>query len=239
MKRKTINWTLPPEIEARLGDNSYGRQRAIFEAGHLLVILHAPPVAGVLERETSLFLRKPNGALLANGLEGGDHKLRKLLAAYRARWEECDKEYDSADSAEELFKLLEALAPLNRASTNLSNALQSARDFVKEDRFLIGMRDESYDISRAFDLLVTDAKLKLDYRIAKNAEAHSAKADEMATAQHKLNVLAAITFPIMAVATVLGMNLRSGLEENSPAFFVAVLAVGVAIGLRVKRWVAK
>jgi hypothetical protein len=239
MKRKQLNWTLPPEIEARLGENSYGRQRAIFEAGHLLIILHAPPEAGTLERETSLFLRQPNGTLLANGFEGGDHKLRKLLADYRARWEDCDKEYDSAESAEELFKLLEKLAPLNRASTNLANALQAARDYVKEDKFLISMRDESYELSRAFDLLVADAKLKLDYRIAKNAEAHSAKADEMATAQHKLNVLAAITFPIMALATVLGMNLTHGLEEKSPAFFVIMLATGIAIGLFVKRWVAR
>jgi hypothetical protein len=239
MKRRSLNWTLPPEIEARLGENSYGRQRAIFEAGYLLVILHAPPAAGKLERETSLFLRQPNGAILANGFEGGEHKLRKLLADYRGRWEECDKEYDSADSAEELFRLLEQLAPLNRASTNLANALQAARDSIKEDKFLISMRDESYEISRAFDLLVTDAKLKLDYRIAKNAEAHAQKADEMATAQHKLNVLASITFPIMALATVLGMNLTHGLEAKSPVYFGAVLATGIVIGLIVRRWVAK
>jgi hypothetical protein len=239
MKRKVLNWTLPPEIEARLGEGTYGRQRAIFEAGHLFLVLHAPPTPGTLERETVLFLRKPDGQMLCNGFEGGEHKLRKLIADYRAQWEECDKEYDNADSAQELFHLLEKVAPLNRASTNLANALQAARDYVKQDKFFIGMRDESYEVSRAFDLLVADAKLKLDYRMAKNAEAHAAHADKMAAAQHKLNVLAAITFPLMALAALLGVNLTHGLENRSPIVFLVVLVIGFAIGFVVKRWVAR
>lgn len=239
MKRKVFNWTLPAEIEARLGDNTFGRQRSIYEADHLLIILHAPPGAGEMEREFVLFFRKPDGALLCNGFEGGEHKLRKLIADYRERWDACDKEYDTATTAEDLFRLLEKLAPLNRASTNLANALQSARDYVKQDKFLISMRDDAYEMSRAFDLLLVDAKLKLDYRIAKNAEAQASKADEMARAQHKLNILAAITFPLMALAALLGMNLRHGLEDKSPVLFFIVLIIGVVIGLVLKRWVTK
>lgn len=184
MKRKNLNWKLPDAIEARLGEGTYGRQRAIFEAGHLLLILHAPPTPGNIERETLVFLRKPDGAILCNGFEGGELKLRKLIKDYRSCWEECDKEYDDADSAEALFRLLEKVAPLNRSSTNLANALQSAREYVKQDRFLIGMRDESYEVSRAFDLLLADAKLKLDYRMAKNAESQAVRTQEMARAQH-------------------------------------------------------
>ncbi len=239
MKRKQLNWTLPPEIEARLGEGTYGRQRAIFEAGHLFLVLHAPPAPGTIERETVLFLRKPDGQILCNGFEAGEHKLRKLIADYRAQWEECDKQYDNAESAQELFHLLEKVAPLNRASTNLVNALQAARDHVKQDKIFISMRDEGYEVSRAFDLLVADAKLKLDYRMAKNTEAHAAHADKMAIAQHRLNVLAAITFPLMALAAALGMNLRHGMEDESPALFVVVLSMGIAIGLLVKRWVAR
>jgi Mg2+ and Co2+ transporter CorA len=239
MKRKKINWTLPPAIEDRLGENSYGRQRAIFEDDHLLIILHLPPAVGTIERESSLYLRNPDGALFANGVKGGDFHLRKLLADYRARWEECDKLYDMAESAEDLFQLLEKVAPLNRASTNMANALQAARDYVKEDKFLISMRDESYEISRAFELLLNDAKLKLDYRIAKNAEVHAAIADQTAAAQNKLNIMAAMTFPIMALATVLGMNLTSGLEDRSPLLFIGILTTGVIMGLLVKRWVTR
>ena len=238
MKRHEIQWALPPEIEARLGEGAFGRQRAIYAGGHLLLILNAPPEPGSVERETQLFLRRPDGVVLANGQEGGEQKLHDLLAAYRARWEECDAKYDSADSADDLFHLIGRLAPLNRASTNLANALQAARDLVGDDKFFISVRDEAYEISRAYELLLADAKLNLDYRIAKNAEAGAAKSEEMAAAQHKLNVLAAITFPIMAMATVLGMNLTNGLEDKSPLVFVVVLVVGLVIGRLVRRWVA-
>lgn len=238
-KRKTINWTLPAEIEARLGENSYGRQRVIAEAGHVLIILHHPPQPDTLDREPALFLRKPDGSLHANGYDQGAHKLRKLLAEYRQRWEECDTAYDSAESSSELLKLLETLGPLNRSSTNLARALQEARDAAKDDRFLIGMRDESEEISRAFDLLTADAKLKLDYRIASNSEAQAEQTRQMLRAQHRLNVLAAITLPLMALATILGMNVSHGLEDRNPLVFAMVLIFGLTIGLIVRRWVAR
>lgn len=239
MKRKPLTWSIPPEIEARLGESTFGRQRVIAEANHLLIILHHPPVVDTLDREAALFLRTPDGTLLANGGDGGPLKLRKLLGEFRLRWEECDKTYDSAESAEQLLRLLETLAPLNRTSTNLACALQAARDHAKTDKFLISMRDESEEISRAFDLLTSDAKLKLDYRIAKNSEEQAAQTQAMISAQHRLNVLAAITFPIMSVATVLGMNLRHGLEDQSPVIFLLVMVLGILIGLFVKRWVAR
>lgn len=238
-KRKTFDWKLPPEIEARLGDDTYGRQRAIYEVGHLLLLLHVPPAASTIERETLVFLRRPDGSFHCNGLPGGEARLRGLLADYRKLWEECDQQYDLAQSAAELFRLLERLAPLNRATTNMAGVLQTARDHVPEDRLLLNLRDESYEISRAFDLLVIDAKLKLDYKIASNAEQSSAKAEELAAAQHKLNVLAALTFPVMALATVLGMNLTHGFEEGSPAIFFSVLAFTFALGILVRRWVVK
>lgn len=237
MKRKPFNWTLPPEIEARLGESTYGRQRVIAEAGHLLIILHVPPTQDTMDREPILFLRRPDGTYLVNGYDNGGQKLRALISQYRELWESCDKSYDSADSPEAILALLEKLAPLNRSSTNLADTLQSARDYEKQDKFLISARDESYDVSRAFELLISDAKLKLDYRIAKNSESQAIRAQAMISAQHRLNVLAAITFPIMALATVLGMNLTHGLEGRSPVIFLSVLLLGIVIGLFVKGWV--
>jgi len=91
MRRKNLSWQLPAEIEARLGDGSYGRQRAMFEANHLLIILHQPPSGDDVDREAIAFLRKPEGQYECDGLDNGELRLRKLLAAYRERWEECDK----------------------------------------------------------------------------------------------------------------------------------------------------
>jgi hypothetical protein len=175
MRRKAFSWTLPHAIEARLGESTYGRQRAIFEDEHLLIVLHSPPEPDTHRRNPEVFLRKPDGSWWHNGMAGGDAKLKKLLASYRELYERYDDAYEQAASATELFAVLDDLAPLNRAATNLSQALQSARELVQGDRLLIAMRDEAYEVSRSFELLFHDAKLALDYRIARSAEAQMAK----------------------------------------------------------------
>lgn len=44
-------WNLPETIRNRLGASTYGRQRAMLEDGHLLVILHKPPGPDDAKRE--------------------------------------------------------------------------------------------------------------------------------------------------------------------------------------------
>lgn len=237
MVRKQFNWQLPPEIEKRLGDTTYGRQRAIFEAGHLLLILHAPPVVEQRGRETKVFLRTPDGRYFCNGAEGGDTKLRKLVDAYERLSEEYDKACEEAIDATALFRLIERLAPVSRAATNLYGALQSARELVRDDKFLIAVRDEAYEVSRSLELILAEARTAMDYRLARHAEAQAEKAEEMARSQHKLNVMAALTFPLMAVATVFGMNLFHGLEGYGPLAFWAIFAAGLVVGLATKNWV--
>jgi len=239
MKRKRYDWQLPREIERRLGETSYGRQRAMFEEGHLFIVLHAPPVTDAPERECVLFLRRPDGGYLCNGKTGGEARLRRLLADYDSLFEKYDGLCERAATSTDYFKVISAIAPLNRATTNLHSALQAARGFVEGDAFLIAMRDEAYEVSRNFELLLGDAKLALDYRIARNAEAQAAKADEMAIAQHKLNVLAAVTFPLMAIATLMGMNLVHGLEKEPPTLFWLVVAASALVGVAVVVWVTK
>lgn len=239
MKRKQFQWQLPEEIENRLGETSYGRQRAIFEDDHLLIVLHAPPGADDTTREARVFLRTPEGKYLCNGRENGEVKLRKLLATYQERYAKLDDECEAAATAEDHFRLLEDLLPLNRTSTNLYHALQAARDHIEGDTLLIAMRDEAYEVSRNFDLLVADAKLAFDYHMAKNSEIQAAETAEATDAQHKLNILAAITFPLMAIAAIFGMNLTHGFEEETPALFWAVFAFGFITGLATKAWVTK
>jgi Mg2+ and Co2+ transporter CorA len=153
--------------------------------------------------------------------------------------EKYDAAYDRVQSSSDLFNILESISPLNRASTNLHNALQTARDHVKDDRFLIEMRDMSYEISRNFELLLTDTKHALDYRVAMHTEMHAEHAERMALAQHKLNVLAAITFPLIAIATIFGMNMISGLETHHPVLFWSVLCIALFAGFFSLSWVIK
>jgi len=239
MKRQQYTWQLPEAIEVRLGDASYGRQRAMFEEGHLLIILHAPPGPDDATREPRVFLRTPEGQYLCNGQENGEPKLRLLLSAYEELYDKCDDACDAATTPGEHAELLETVMPLNRSSTNLCNALQAAREYVKGDRLLIAMRDAAYELSRNFELLTSDAKLALDYHIARNAEIQAARSAEATEAQHKLNILAALTFPLMALATLFGMNLTHGVEDQTPAVFWLVFGLGLITGLLTKGWVTK
>jgi len=110
---------------------------------------------------------------------------------------------------------------------------------VKEDRVLISLRDEAYEISRGFDLLLSEARMRMDYRIARNSELNQEQAARQATAQHKLNILAAFALPLTAMATLLGMNVQHGLEGRPPGLFWIVLAAGTAVGFAVRGWVTR
>ena len=239
MERATYDWTLAPEIEARLGESSYGRQRAICEAGQVLLVLHTPPSGDDAERSCVVFLRTVEGDWLCNGRPDGEFRFRKLLQAYGEAIEAIDGEYDKADSARDLFGVLGAAAPLNRAADHLHAAVQSARQHVAGDTFLIAMRDWAYDLARQAELLFSEAKMALDCRLAEAGEREAAETRKMALAQHKLNVLAAITFPLLSVATIFGMNFDHGVNQNGSGTFWLILIVGLAIGLATKKWVTR
>ena len=237
MKRKAFGWKLPPEIERRLGDASYGRQRAIFEAGHLLLVLHAPPKADDATREarrvSSHAERRVPVQRRARGRDETDATAEGLSRAVRRP--------GAGLSAGPEFRIAFQGHRSDRAAAprggQCGDAIQSAREHVKEDRFLIGARDEAYEIARDLEFLLADARCALDYRIAHHAEQQAQEMREVAMAQHKLNVLAAITFPLLIVATLFGMNLPHGLEHSSPLFFYLVFSVGLIVGLWVKVWV--
>lgn len=233
MRRKAFSWQLPREIDVRLGESTWGRQRAIYEADHLLIVLHSPPELETHERAPEVFLRNPDGSFSHNGMPGGEIKLKKLLGRYRELLDQYDDDHDAAASTADLFRILEHAGPLNRATSHLADALQAAREYVKSDAFLIAMRDEAYEVSRGFELLLQDVKLEVDYRMARSAEEHAVNAERMAAAQHKLNVLAAVTFPLMAVATLFGMNLIHGLEGTPALFWLVSLAAGGLGGITV------
>jgi len=239
MKRKRYNWELPEKITERLGESTYGRQRTIHEDDHLLLILHAPPGEDDTSRECVVFLRKPDGRWLCNGADNGELRLRRLVKNYQDLFNDFDERYEQATDADDLFAVLEPLTPVARAAMNMHVALQSARDQVKDDAFIILMRDEAYELSRNYELLFSDAKIALDFRMAQHAERQSAQAHAMAEAQHKLNLLAAVTFPLMSVAALFGMNLVHGYENEPPIVFWLVLGIGVIIGIYTQKWVTR
>ncbi|HEV3021209.1 MAG TPA: CorA family divalent cation transporter, partial [Pirellulales bacterium] len=224
-------WNVPEAFKARLGEDA-GRQRAMSADGHLLLVLHEPPEPGLAERRGRLFWRAPDGEWKSNSLGNGVQALKKHLAEYSARLEELDPQLQSAETAAQFFGISQALAPLHRACGNLRAALQDARELVPGDKDLIVCRDRAENLERTTDLLHSDAKNGLDFTIARRSEEQAQRGHEMALAAHRLNLLAAIFFPIATLSAIFGMNLEHGLQiGNTPWAFWAVLLVGFVSGL--------
>jgi hypothetical protein len=224
-------WNVPEIFRSRVGE-SVGRQRAMCADGHLLLILHEPPTADQEDRRGRFFWRSPDGAWQSNSLGSGIGALQRHLAEYRDAVQTLDDAEGRAEMADDYFRLMREIAPLRRAAHNMYETLQAARQMVSEDQDLIVRRDEAYQIHRAAELLQGDAKIGLDCAIARRAEQEAESSNKMALAAHRLNVLAAIFFPIATIATIFGMNLASGLENAfTPWLFWFVLAGCILCGL--------
>lgn len=232
------SWSLPEAIHQRLGQKSAGKQRAMVAEGHLLLILHQAPKQGKgSDREGAFFWRKPNGEWTSTQRGQGLQSLKKHIEAYSLAEEELTQRYEKVQSSADYFAILKELTPLHRAAKNLHAALQGAREGISDDRNIIDLRDRAAEIERTLELLYLDSKSALDFTIAQQAEEQSQLSLQSLRAAHRLNILAAIFFPLTAISCAFGMNLPTGFEGASRGFFWFVFAGGIALGFWVRRWV--
>ncbi|MFN8659862.1 MAG: CorA family divalent cation transporter [Candidatus Obscuribacterales bacterium] len=232
-------WRIPAQIRERLGDNA-GRQRAMNYEGHLLLVLHAPPGPDDRSREGRLFLRSPTGSWACNTSGNVSNVLKDHIRDFRERADKLDEDLQAASCANDYFQILQAVAPLHRTARNLHTTLQQAREMIADDREIIVARDAAGDVERALELLHLDAKNGLDYTVASRAELQSERSYEMAASAHRLNLLAAVFFPITAISSIFGMNIASGLETVPGRWlFWVVLGVGFLSGLILSRMIAQ
>jgi hypothetical protein len=233
-------WTIPAQLQARLGDGA-GRQRAMTADGHLLLVLHEPPGPDDRVRKARLFWRQPSGEWTSSTKGSGPQALKKHLAEFSEHVDRLENRLQEAGGATDYFQLLQAVAPLHRNSRNMHAALQQAREMLPDDRDLIVARDSAGDIERAMELLHTDAKNGLDYTVAHETELQSQRSYEMAVSAHRLNLLAAIFFPIAALSSIFGMNVSHGLEGYYPGpwIFWGTLGVGFVTGLLLTLLIAR
>ena len=232
------SWEIPDAIRNRLGREA-GPQRAMLEEGHLLVIAHRMPGPDERVRVPVFFHRSPQGAWRGSDSKAqGPTALQEFLTAYESRIHELEDAEDKAHTATEYHHLLEAAAPVLRASRGLHRAFQQAREMVKEDRDLINFRDKAAGIERSAELLMQDAQFGLNYTAARQAEAQAMSAAQMAASAHRLNILAALFLPLTALCSVFGMDIHSGLE-NRTGYFWIIVGAGIVLGLIVSSLVAR
>jgi hypothetical protein len=232
-------WSVPDAIRIRLGQSTYGRQRAIVENGHLLLVLHKPPGPDDREREGLLFWRSAQGEWQFNRGGSGTGSLKRHIQSYADIEAKLAADYEQASDINGLFDLLEVLAPLTRSARNMHAALQTAREAIKADTFLIEMRDLAYEVERNLELLHEDVRNAIHHRAARKAEEQARLTEQTLHASHRLNILAALFFPLTALASLFGMNLAHGMDEHQPAVFWLVFLASALLGLAMRAWVLR
>lgn len=209
----------------------------MLEDGHLLLVLHKPPGPDDRSREGLLFWRNPAGDWQFNRGGPGPGGLKRHVQSFADLEGKLTTDYEQATEIGPLFDLMETLVPLTRSARNMHLALQAAREATKGDTFLIEMRDQAYEVERNLDLLYEDVRNAIQHRTAHKAEEQARLSEQALHASHRLNILAALFFPLTAVASLFGMNLAHGLNQSSVIIFWLVSLVCIALGFVMKGWV--
>lgn len=234
-----FNWSsFPDEFRERLGAN-VGRQRTMVANDQLLVVAHQLPKIDENERFGVLFWLDSQGEWKASNGEPGKIALKQHLDRFGARLDLLEGAVDKAVQANDYLAILDELAPLVRTTKNLLATLEEARKAFPKERSLIDHRDRAYDLSRQADLLYEDAKNSMDVAMIRRADEQAAATKRMAVAAHRLNILAAIFFPLATLGAVFGTTLTDNWSwSHTPAAFVLFLFVGAALGLLLAGYVS-
>lgn len=223
-------WQVPATFHKRLGDK-VGRQRLMVADGHLLLVLHKPPQPGDEERQPRLFWRNATGEWQSNESGAGLGELHEHLAEYDRAYDRLDALLRGTPTAQNYYQILHEATPLLRAARFMAAVFQQAREAEGNDRHLLLARDESVEIERNLELLHTEALHGLQFLIAQRSEEQARQGEQLVASSQRLNLLMALCLPATALASVLGMNLRHGFEDQGAWFFWAVLILAVLLGL--------
>ena len=168
--------------------------------------------------------------------------MNKHLDEYEDHIDRLDREEEQAKTAGDYFSVLQQLTPIHRAVRNQHQVLEEARKLCPDYREIIDARDRAYAIQRTAELLFDGTKNALDFTVAKRAEDQSQASERMLVAAHRLNILAALFFPILTLTAILGVDFKTlasilGLDESFfdgtgyyPAVFLGLVVVGLAMG---------
>ncbi len=224
-------WNLPPALRQRLG-RTVGRQRVMVWENQILIVAHEVPHQDSASRDGILFWKDGEQDWRSSNGETGSRSLDQLLDRYEKRIDEMEQRELAAKQADEYLPVLEGLAPVSRAARNLYEVLQEARKASPNLLELIDLRDKAYDLSRTAELTYQYAKDSMDVAVVKRAEEQALASDRMAVSAHKLNMMAALFFPLATLSGIFGTTLTDNWSwSESAANFWFFLAGGTVTGI--------
>lgn len=234
-------WTVPPVFRDRLGDGP-GRQRTMIADDHMLLVLHKAPEVGQTAREPRVIWKDPGGAWRCHDGTEGLAALRKHLMEYDEILVSLDAAEHDASDHRQYLQVLMRLAPVLRAVRHLHGALQEARKACRSEKGLVNLRDDAYRLERTIELLMSDARGSLDLARLEQSEKQAATNESMASASHRLNLLAGLFLPLATLSSVFGVSFnhpgKDGevplpLWHNAYLPFWTMVAVGLVSGIAI------
>lgn len=224
-------WDIPEAFRNRMGQG-VGKQRLMNEEGHLLAVLHELPAKGDRGvRKPALFWVNNLGEWKSMPSSGGRAALKQLVQDYHQKVMDLEAKLghmDGGETAENVHEVLDEAAPLYRALRNLAAVMQELRTALNSDREVLNIRDTALAAELSIDLVLADAKSSLDYLIAKNAMIQAKESKKATKEAQKLNRLAALFFPLVTMASLLGMN-PLGKTLSNGGFYVVIIS-GLIMG---------
>lgn len=234
------NWSsFPDEFRQRLG-TTVGRQRCMQSEGHLLIVAHLVPEHDETTRRGILFWRDAAGEWKCSNGDPGRVALNMHMDRYSKRLDAFEQQEEAAMKADEYMPLLEGLAPIVRAKRNFLEALEEARKAIPNARELIDYRDRAYDLARQAELLYEDSKNSMDVAIVRRADEQSQATHQMMVAAHRLNILAALFFPVATLGALFGTTLTDNWSwSQSPAPFILFVIASLMGGFVLTRFITQ
>jgi hypothetical protein len=233
------NWQLPDYFRGRLG-RSIGRQRMMHHEDQVLLVTHNLPKPDEHKRQGLLFWRNTEGKWLCSNGQPGTVGLEKLISSYEKMLEQFEEDSDTVENSKDYLTILESLGPLVRGARGLYEALQHAREALPDAKEIIDWRDQIEEIVHGLDLLFADVKTAMDVDLIRQAERQSAITQRVEVSAYRLNVLAALCFPLATLGSVLGTTLTEGWSWSRSSgafgtFLVAGALGGLILGVYVTR----
>jgi Mg2+ and Co2+ transporter CorA len=208
-----------------------GNQRCVVGRDELLLVVHDVPKPGSPERDPIIFWRRADETWLDFGGRKGLGKLGELIDRYVKVIDALEDVVDEADTAQEIFDLARAAGPLARSTRNLALAIEQTMAQDEDTRELRTYRDRARELERAAEQLTQDARLTMEFWQAERSEEQQKSAERLNKIAFRLNLLAGLFLPLVAIGGLFGMNVDlPDIAEHSKAWFWIVVCGGLVSG---------
>jgi hypothetical protein len=225
------HFSIEPELRDQLSSRA-GQQRCLEGHDEVLLIVHDVPPPAISTRTPLLFWKRHDGRWTQAG-GPGITELGDLLARYADIIESHHVVVTRAENAADILAILRHAGPLSRSTRELAHALDQALASEPNDLEIRNFRDRAREVERAADLLLTDARMTLEFIRTEHGQSLARSAEMILKTAQRLLLVAAVFLPLIALGIFIGLS------GALPAFMQWVIWSLIAVSLLTASWLSR